>query len=173
MHTLNQAPTATQPSDSPLTALLYQAKAEPTWGDSALGHLRGQIRDHHALLQITGVLLLLGGQIVHYMEGPQRLLDEALDGMRQSPWQLELHPLYRGAIAQRRYSDWSMAFVPNPWPSEATGVALLGGANAGADAGANAAAFALPAVLPLASAEAAQTTTVPQFGREKKHLSSL
>lgn len=69
-----------------------------------------QIREKNKRLAITGVLLLIQGKFVQYIEGKSAEIDKVYDSIKHDPRHNELLLLDSGKIEKRQFKDWSMAY---------------------------------------------------------------
>jgi len=69
-----------------------------------------QIREKNKRLAITGLLLLIQGKFVQYIEGPEEEIDRVYDKIKIDPRHNELLLLDDGELQERQFKDWSMAF---------------------------------------------------------------
>ncbi len=69
-----------------------------------------QIREKNKRLAITGLLLLIQGKFVQYIEGPEEEIDRVYEKIKIDPRHNELLLLDDGDINERQFKDWSMAF---------------------------------------------------------------
>lgn len=69
-----------------------------------------QIREKNKRLAITGLLLLIQGKFVQYIEGPEEEIDRVYEKIKIDPRHNELLLLDVGDINERQFKDWSMAF---------------------------------------------------------------
>lgn len=69
-----------------------------------------QIREKNKRLAITGLLLLIQGKFVQYIEGPEDQIDRVYEKIKTDPRHNELLLLDDGEIEERQFKDWSMAF---------------------------------------------------------------
>jgi hypothetical protein len=69
-----------------------------------------QIREKNKRLAITGVLLLLQGKFVQYIEGKATEIDKVYDKIKHDTRHNELLLLDTGEIESRQFKDWSMAY---------------------------------------------------------------
>jgi hypothetical protein len=69
-----------------------------------------QIREKNKRLAITGVLLLIQGKFVQYIEGHAPEIDNVYKSIEHDPRHNELILLDSGEIKSRQFKDWSMAY---------------------------------------------------------------
>lgn len=69
-----------------------------------------QIREKNKRLAITGVLLLLQGRFVQYIEGHAPEIDKVYHSIENDSRHNELILLDSGNIEARQFKDWSMAY---------------------------------------------------------------
>ena len=71
-------------------------------------------RQQNQLRQVTGALLFTGGHFAQLLEGPAPALADTMAAIDADPRHDNVTRLIEGHIAQRRFADWSMAFVEAP-----------------------------------------------------------
>jgi len=69
-----------------------------------------QIREKNKRLAITGILLLIQGKFVQYIEGKSTEIDEVYDSIKKDSRHNELILLDSGKLDSRQFNDWSMAY---------------------------------------------------------------
>jgi len=69
-----------------------------------------QIREKNKRLAITGILLLIQGKFVQYIEGKSTEIDEVYDSIKKDSRHNELILLDSGKLESRQFNDWSMAY---------------------------------------------------------------
>jgi hypothetical protein len=69
-----------------------------------------QIREKNKRLAITGILLLIQGKFVQYIEGQSTEIDNVYDSIKRDSRHNELILLDSGALETRQFKDWSMAY---------------------------------------------------------------
>jgi hypothetical protein len=69
-----------------------------------------QIREKNKRLAITGVLLLIQGKFVQYIEGIAPEIDKVYHSIENDTRHNELILLDSGEIESRQFKDWSMAY---------------------------------------------------------------
>ena len=71
-------------------------------------------RPQNQLRQVTGALLFTGGHFAQLLEGPAQALADTMAAIDTDPRHDSVTRLIEGSIRQRRFADWSMAFVEAP-----------------------------------------------------------
>ena len=71
-------------------------------------------RHHNRLRQVTGALLFTGGHFAQLLEGPAQALADTMAAIGADPRHDRMLRLIEGAIPQRRFGTWSMAFTEAP-----------------------------------------------------------
>ncbi len=69
-----------------------------------------QIREKNKRLAITGILLLIQGKFIQYIEGQSTEIDEVYDSIKKDSRHNELILLDSGKLKTRQFKDWSMAY---------------------------------------------------------------
>jgi hypothetical protein len=90
--------------------IVYMSTASWPMTDAELGDLLTQARRGNERLGITGALVYGDGQFMQIMEGEQAALEALYAHIGQDRRHKGLFKLADRAIAERRFSDWSMAF---------------------------------------------------------------
>lgn len=69
-----------------------------------------QIREKNKKLAITGLLLLIQGKFIQYIEGPDEEIEKVYKKIKKDPRHNELVLLDSGFVNERQFKDWSMAY---------------------------------------------------------------
>ncbi len=69
-----------------------------------------QIREKNKRLAITGILLLIQGKFVQYIEGQAAEIDKVYEKIKHDSRHNELVLLDSGDLDKRQFKDWSMAY---------------------------------------------------------------
>jgi len=69
-----------------------------------------QVREKNKLLTITGVLLLIQGKFVQYIEGPEEEITDVYKSISNDQRHTDLILLDSGDLEERQFKDWSMAY---------------------------------------------------------------
>jgi len=69
-----------------------------------------QVRDKNKQLAITGILLLIQGKFVQYIEGPAEEIDKVYESISKDKRHTEMIMLDSGRLTERQFKDWSMAY---------------------------------------------------------------
>lgn len=69
-----------------------------------------QIREKNKRLAITGILLLIQGKFVQYIEGQATEIDKVYEKIKLDSRHNELVLLDSGDLDKRQFKDWSMAY---------------------------------------------------------------
>ncbi len=78
--------------------------------DKDIEEMLFQIREKNKKLAITGVLLLIQGKFVQYIEGHATEIDNVYHSIEKDPRHNELILLDSGEVEKRQFKDWSMAY---------------------------------------------------------------
>ncbi|MBZ9628071.1 BLUF domain-containing protein [Psychroflexus sp. CAK57W] len=69
-----------------------------------------EVREKNKQLAITGILLLIQGKFVQYIEGPAEEIDRVYESINQDKRHTDLILLDSGELDERQFKDWSMAY---------------------------------------------------------------
>ncbi len=69
-----------------------------------------QVREKNKRLAITGILLLIQGKFVQYIEGQAPEIDKVYEKIKHDSRHNELVLLDSGELKARQFKDWSMAY---------------------------------------------------------------
>jgi len=69
-----------------------------------------QIREKNKRLAITGLLLLIQGKFIQYIEGPEDEIEKVYKKIKTDPRHNQLILLDIGEVNTRQFKDWSMAY---------------------------------------------------------------
>lgn len=69
-----------------------------------------EIREKNKLLTITGILLLIQGKFVQYIEGPEDEIEKVYDSISKDSRHTDMILLDSGDLKERQFKDWSMAY---------------------------------------------------------------
>ncbi len=69
-----------------------------------------QIREKNKRLAITGLLLLIQGKFIQYIEGPEDEIEKVYKKIKTDPRHNQLILLDSGEVNTRQFKDWSMAY---------------------------------------------------------------
>ena len=97
-----------------LERLVYRSKATHKLGSLHLFNLLSLSRDKNKRLGITGHLLYTEEVFVQCIEGPPESIASMWESLQRDARHHDIELLARGPLAQRRFSDWSMAFSSYP-----------------------------------------------------------
>ncbi|MDR9447839.1 MAG: BLUF domain-containing protein [Psychroflexus sp.] len=93
-----------------LAYVSYMSHQSRLMSDKDVEQLLFQIREKNKRLAITGLLLLIQGKFVQYIEGPEPEIKNVYKSIKADPRHNELLLLDSGKIEQRQFQDWSMAY---------------------------------------------------------------
>jgi hypothetical protein len=96
---------------SELLSLFYTSQATRTLTHDDLRRILSGSRARNARENITGVLMFMGGRFTQYLEGPIEGLERIFFLIKASPLHEDLVVRERRTIDDRRYAEWSMAFL--------------------------------------------------------------
>lgn len=69
-----------------------------------------EVREKNKQLAITGILLLIQGKFVQYIEGPAEEIDRVYESINQDKRHTDLILLDSGELNERQFEDWAMAY---------------------------------------------------------------
>lgn len=69
-----------------------------------------QVREKNKSLTITGILLLIQGKFVQYIEGPAEEIDKVYNSISKDKRHTDMILLDSGNLKKRQFKDWSMAY---------------------------------------------------------------
>lgn len=93
-----------------LAYVSYMSHQSRVMSDEDINKLLFQIREKNKRLAITGLLLLIQGKFVQYIEGPKSEIKNVYESIKMDPRHNELLLLDSGEIEERQFQDWSMAY---------------------------------------------------------------
>jgi len=93
-----------------LAYVSYMSHQSRVMSDEDINNLLFQIREKNKRLAITGLLLLIQGKFVQYIEGPKSEINSVYESIKVDPRHNELLLLDSGEIEERQFLDWSMAY---------------------------------------------------------------
>lgn len=84
-------------------------------------------RARNAQSRITGLLVFDGMRFCQHLEGPRQAVEALMQRIEQDPRHTQVRVLYRGALAERRYSGFGMGLAESEGPDLMAGVHALEG----------------------------------------------
>jgi len=69
-----------------------------------------QVREKNKSLTITGILLLIQGKFVQYIEGPAEEIDKVYTSISKDSRHTDMILLDSGDLKERQFENWSMAY---------------------------------------------------------------
>ena len=91
--------------------LIYNSLAVRAMSSNDLLALLEQSRDKNKRLGITGFLVYHHGEFIQILEGGKKEVLDLYDTITQDERHTEVNLIWEGPIAERGFSDWSMAFA--------------------------------------------------------------
>lgn len=88
----------------------YMSNQAQVLTNQGIERLLFQIREKNKRLAITGILLLIQGKFVQYIEGQSTEIDKVYEKIKLDSRHNELVLLDSGEIDKRQFKDWSMAY---------------------------------------------------------------
>jgi hypothetical protein len=98
------------PSEGELYAIVYVSTSARPLSIAELRHIQERAQSRNRKENVTGVLLYSEGTFMQYLEGPAPGLCGVYEVIKADPKHYGIVDLVREPIAQREFSDWSMAF---------------------------------------------------------------
>ena len=97
-----------------LERLIYQSRASHEFGSLHLFQLLTEARLRNQRRGITGHLLYREGLFTQCLEGPSSSLEILWQSLQHDERHHDLQLISRDPIAERQFTDWSMAFSSYP-----------------------------------------------------------
>lgn len=88
----------------------YMSSQANVLSEKDIEELLYQVREKNKRLAITGLLLLIQGKFVQYIEGPENVIEKVYKKIKSDPRHNELLLLDKGELNERQFTDWSMAY---------------------------------------------------------------
>lgn len=88
----------------------YMSNQSQVLTNQDIENLLFQIREKNKRLAITGILLLIQGKFVQYIEGNSTEIDNVYTSIKKDSRHNELILLDSGELETRQFKDWSMAY---------------------------------------------------------------
>jgi len=88
----------------------YISSQSRTMSKKSIEDFLFQVREKNKHLAITGILLLIQGKFVQYIEGPAEEIDKVYDSISKDKRHTEMILLDSGPLEKRQFTDWSMAY---------------------------------------------------------------
>lgn len=93
-----------------LYEVLYVSTLAPDQPLSVVAEIAGRARQANAELDITGLLIFDGQRFCQQLEGPQKAVLKLIERIRNDPRHINVEVLHHGALAGRRFQQFSLAF---------------------------------------------------------------
>jgi hypothetical protein len=125
-----------------MISLLYVSRAAFASGsaDGNVAAILSAARERNAAVNVTGALLYLGGFFAQVLEGEPGDVNQLMIDILRDERHADVRIIEVGPIGERRFSNWSMAWVPAA-PGPRSYLETLTGRGSGAEATAAAAAL--------------------------------
>lgn len=94
------------------SCLIYVSSAIDALSESDLDDILRRSRARNREHDISGLLLFHDGSFLQVLEGPEEAVKACYERIRQDPRHSGTLCLFDRPVAERRFADWSMAFVP-------------------------------------------------------------
>lgn len=101
---------STNPNKMSLKYVSYMSNQALILKEDDIERLLFQIREKNKKLAITGLLLLIQGKFIQYIEGPEEEIENVYKKIKSDPRHNQLILLDSGDIDDRQFKDWSMAY---------------------------------------------------------------
>ena len=93
-----------------LYEVLYVSTLNPAQPLSAVAAIAGHARHVNRELDITGILIFDGQRFCHQLEGPQKAVLKIVERIHNDPRHINIAVLHHGALADRRFQNFRLAF---------------------------------------------------------------
>lgn len=90
--------------------IVYLSTATKLLSEKELAGVLHQWQENNRALGISGILLYFNGNIIQVLEGSQEKVDNLYKVISKDPRHAQVIQLYKSAIEQRSFSDWSMGY---------------------------------------------------------------
>jgi CRISPR/Cas system CMR-associated protein Cmr3 (group 5 of RAMP superfamily) len=94
-----------------LVLLIYTSLAVRDMSKDELIQILSKARENNKRLNISGVLLYKEGNFLQVLEGPDEVVKERFEIIRQDPRHHEVTMLLKRPIAKRDFAHWEMGFT--------------------------------------------------------------
>ena len=88
----------------------YMSNQANVLSEADIDELLFQVREKNKRLAITGLLLLIQGKFIQYIEGPKNEIDNVYKKIKNDPRHNSLLLLDKGSLEERQFTNWSMAY---------------------------------------------------------------
>jgi hypothetical protein len=93
-----------------LFRMAYVSTASKSFDSAELREMLKESNRRNKEAGITGILLYKDGQFMQVLEGPGQAVAETFSRISKDPRHHGIMVLLKGAVQERRFPDWSMAF---------------------------------------------------------------
>ena len=90
--------------------LIYVSSAVHPFTTPELAALLAHAREKNQRLNITGILLYKGGNLLQVLEGEEDVVNALMASILADPRHVDTSVISKATIEQRQFPDWSMAF---------------------------------------------------------------
>jgi hypothetical protein len=90
--------------------LVYLSSASTLYAEADLLQILQTSRKNNAALDITGMLLYYGGNIIQVLEGEEHKVKHLYDIIKRDIRHKDVNEISKGALQDRNFPDWSMGF---------------------------------------------------------------
>lgn len=90
--------------------LIYVSNATRQFNSDHLLDILRVSRESNANVSVTGMLLYKNRSFMQLLEGPEEVVRELLEKIKEDPRHYGLMTLQEGTVPERHFPDWSMAF---------------------------------------------------------------
>lgn len=97
-------------SISPLYEVLYVSQLAPGQRPGVVAEIAAPARVANAALDITGLLIFDGSRFCQQLEGPQNAVLKLIERIRADTRHVNVEVVHHGALAGRRFKNFSLAF---------------------------------------------------------------
>ena len=97
------------PQDRPIFQLAYESTASDAMTEDQLQEILRQARSNNDELDVTGILLHAQGHFFQVLEGPEAVVRDLYDTIRDDPRHTDVTAVHSTSVAERTFPEWKMA----------------------------------------------------------------
>jgi hypothetical protein len=94
-----------------LFEIIYTSLATHDLSPEALAVLLDKARENNRALGVTGMMIYRQREFMQLLEGEQAVVQTLFDKIQSDPRHQQVSKIWDGAISERSFSTWGMAFV--------------------------------------------------------------
>jgi hypothetical protein len=91
--------------------IIYASAATKAQSGTELKTLLQRARENNAKVGVSGILVYHEGSFLQVLEGPENHVSEIFDKIGRDPRHTQIKLLFRDAVSEGEFRDWSMGFV--------------------------------------------------------------